>query len=170
LLLVAVLAAGCASTTVRTDYDRGANFARFSTYEIQPGPLAIEDAVSKTPDEVVRNRLHGALVDELAAKGIAPAGDRQPDMIVTYAVTARKRRELVEIMSETDPNWNYGGDSIMPRDVKQAIVVIDVIDASTGKLVWRSFAEAENKDVASEKFLQKAVDKALDKFPAGRAS
>ena len=45
-------------------------------------------------------------------------------------------------------------------------LVIDFIDANTNKLVWRAVARAENKDFRKQENIEKAVDKALEKYPA----
>lgn len=162
-LVVAQLGA-CAATSVRTDYDPEANFERYRTYTIRSGPLVSERDVEVMPENVVRNRIHDELAEGLAGKGITPARLDPPDIIVTYAVTAEREPELVETVSE-DPNWSYGGHNVFPRDVDRGTLVIDVIDNRAGKLVWRSIARAEDEDVRSAKFIERAVDKAMEKFP-----
>lgn len=165
----AVPALACATTAVRTDYDRQADFGHYETYAIRSGSLVEEDDVAAVPDTIVRDRIHGALEREFEAMGFEPSGQRRPDIIVTYAVTAQREPELVQTVGD-DPNWNYGGHNVFPRDVDRGTLVIDVIDANDGKLVWRSIAKAEDEDVRSDDFIRRAVDKAMSKFPPGVSS
>ena len=160
--------AGCATTSVTTDYDGRADFGRYRTYAIQPGRVQLED-IEASPDSLVRDRIHGALKRELGAKGLEPARAQQADLIVTYAASSQTRPELVETVGG-GPDWMYGGYNIFVQHVDHGTLVIDVIDARSGKLVWRSISTAENKDFRSNKFISKAVDKALKKFPPSEAS
>ena len=164
LPLAGLLAAACAATSVRTDYDRRTDFERYQTYAIEDGPLVREADVAAISDHRVRGRIQGALVHRLAAKGIAPASHERPDIIVTYAVTARRDQQLIETIGD-DPNWGYGGSNLFPQDVERGTLVIDVIDARDGRLVWRSIATAEDEDVRSAGFIDRAVDKAMKRFP-----
>jgi hypothetical protein len=168
-LAAALLLGACATTSVRTDYDQRTDFARYQTYAIQSGPLVREDDVSVVPDARVRDRIHGAIERELAAKGVEPARHERPDILVTYAVTAMRQPELVETVSE-DPSRNYASHGIFPREVDRGTLVIDVIETDAGRLVWRSIAKAENEDVQSAQFIWRAVDKAMEQFPPETAS
>jgi len=163
------LAGACAATSVRTDYDRQTDFERYDTYAIRSGPLVKENDVADISDRVVRDRIRGALEDGLAGRGITPARQQSPDVIVTYSVTAMRDTELVETIGD-DPNWSYGGHGVFPRVVDRGTLVIDVIDARDGQLVWRSIATAMDEDVRSAKFVERAVDKAMERFPPDTGS
>lgn len=167
-VLAFTLASGCATTSVKTDYDRKTDFSRYRSYAIKPGQLA-DDNAGGAPDTLVRERIHGALQQELGQLGFAQKPQGESDIIVTYGAGTEIRRELVENLGG-GPNWNYGGNDIWARDVEEGTLVIDVIDADSQRLVWRAVTKGENKDFRSSKFIRKAVDKALAKFPAPAAS
>jgi hypothetical protein len=168
--LAAALCAGCATTSVKTDYDRKADFNRYRTYAIKPGRLA-EDNLTGTPDTMVHSRIQDQLKQQLSAIGLQPAANpANPDVIVTYGAGVETRRELVENLGGGGPNWNYGGNDIFARDVQQGTLVIDVIDARSQRMVWRAVTKGQNKNFRSEKFIRKAVDMALAKYPAPEAS
>jgi hypothetical protein len=152
---------------VKTDYDRHANLERYRTYAIQPGPVALSD--STTPDTIVQDRIGAALRRELHGKGMAPAATAaKPDMIVTYAASSKPHREWIETAS-TDPHWSCCGYQFFSREVERGALVIDVLDGASRKLVWRAIAKAEDKEFASEPFIDQAVAKALRKFPEPRS-
>ena len=54
-------------------------------------------------------------------------------------------------------------------DGREGLLIIDVINANTKKLVWRSIARAEHKDFRKPENIEKAVDKALQKNSRRRA-
>ena len=165
--LIAV-AAACGTTSVTTDRDQRADFGRYRTYAIQPGRVQME-GVEASPDTLVRDRIQDALKLELWSKGFEPARPGQADIVVTYAASSETRPELVETIASS-PDWMYGGYNIFVQDVDRGTLVIDVIDARSSRLVWRSIARAEDENFRSEKFLGEAVDKALQKLPLAGAS
>lgn len=165
LAAIAIAAlAGCATTSVKTDYDHRADFTRYRTYAIRPGRLAIE-RMANPGDSLVRDRIHDALRQGLARRGLAQEPLGSADLIVTYGAGAETKRELVETLGG-GIDGNYGADNIWSRDVQQGTLVIDVLESGSDRLVWRSIAKAENKDFRSEDFIERAVDKALKQFPA----
>jgi Domain of unknown function (DUF4136) len=165
---LALVSAGCATTSVKTDYDPSADFARLRTYSIRPGRLAI-DRLASPSDTLVRDRIHDALRQGLAARGLVQAKSGSADMIVTYGAGTEPRVRLVEMVGG-GPNPNYAGDDFWQREVERGTLVIDVLDRSGEQLLWRSVAKGENQNFRSSKFIEKAVDKALAKFPAGGKS
>src|SRR6188508_1316804 len=145
VLIAACLAPACATTSVKTDYDRGVDLQRYRTFAIQPGPIALAD--TSTPDSTVQDRIRDALRRELERKGIVQTAVRKPDMIVTYAASSKEKREWIETAS-TDPHWSCCGYQFFPEDVEHGTLIIDVIDGSSGELVWRAIAKAEDEEFA----------------------
>ncbi len=156
--------AGCATTSVKTDYDHRADFTRYRTYAIRPGRLAIE-RMANPNDSLVRDRIHDALRQGLARRGLAAEPLGTADLIVTYGAGAETKRELVETLGG-GIEGNYGADNVWSRDVQQGTLVIDVLESGSDRLLWRSIAKGENQDFRSPEFIDRAVDKALSQFPA----
>ena len=164
--------AGCAGTHVATDYDHKANFGRYQTYALQRGKVVDEDA-PHMPDTLVEDRIVAAIKSELNSKGLRPAPAGQADLIATYNASAKTK---VQLESAWDggywgvglDGWAWDGpgyDNVWLEQYREGTLVIDLIDSSTKKLVWRAVAKADDENFRTTKFIDKAVDKAMDKYP-----
>lgn len=151
---------GCGATQVRTEHDPGASFARYHTFALRQGKVINDGWVDKR-DTLVRDRIDSALQGELADKGLEQT-TLNPDLIVAY--TARTR--TVEQLS---PSYDFYSLGAMPAPFlttfRQRTLVIDFIDPSTNKVVWRSVAQTEGGNTRTPENIEKAVDTALKKLP-----
>jgi hypothetical protein len=120
-----------------------------------------------------------ALGNEIAAqlerRGYT-ADDATPDVLIEYGTAVR------EELDPTDWSYNYiwrakdwrgwgpGVNDATPAEYTDGAVVIDVVDAHTGQLLWRGHeaADASADEHVTVKHLDKAADTILDQFP-GRA-
>jgi hypothetical protein len=166
LLVLAIMAGGCGpSLRVRTDFDRGVNFAKYRTYRLTEGKL-VGSAVAMQ-NTLVKDRIDAALRSELASEGLAQAG-QDPDLLVRYAAGARTVRELESVGYPVGP---YGGPygpmygDVWVEEVPQGMLVIDLVDARTDRLVWRAYCRAEGAGMGSADFIRRAVSRAFDKYP-----
>jgi hypothetical protein len=175
--LAALTLAACGGANVATDYDHRTNFNRYRTYALQRGRVVDEDA-PHTPDTLVEDRIATAIKQELATKGLVPAPAGQADLIATYNASAKTK---VQLESAWDggywgvglDGWAWDGpgyDNIWLDEYREGTLVIDLIDAQTKKLVWRAVAKADDKNFRTAKFIDKAVDNAMDKYPPSEAS
>jgi hypothetical protein len=165
LLSAALLVAagpGCATTRVATDHDPNANFAGFRTFAVKTGQV-VNNGVVDPRDTLVRDRIDSAITNQFANKGMQPSIER-PDLIVTYTAGARTRAELdLDPLDSSSPNYH---DLDWSDTFRSGTIVIDVIDANTRKLVWRSVASADNQNFRSADFINKAVAEALENYPS----
>jgi hypothetical protein len=110
---------------------------------------------------------------ELERRGYA-ANEPAPDVLVEYGTAVR------EDLDPSDWTYNYlwrtsdwrgwgpGRNDATPEEYAHGAVVIDVVDARTGQLLWRGHAAADPSidEGASLKRLDRAVAAILDRFPA----
>lgn len=152
--------AGCAATQVKTDHDPSANFADYRTFQVKGGQV-INNGRTDPRDTLVRDRVVAAITQELESKGLKPT-DQNPDMVIWYTAGA-------QTVEDIDPDWYgygpYWGAGYGYDWENQGTLVIDLIDARTNKLVWRSMAAAEEDNFRSAEHITKAVDKSLERFP-----
>lgn len=151
---------GCGATQVRTEHDPHASFARYHTFALRQGRV-INDGWLDKRDTLVRDRIDTALRGELSEKGLEPT-TLNPDLIVAY--TARTRT-----IEKVTPNPDAYALGPMPAPwltaIRQRTLVIDFIDPSTNKVIWRSVAQTEGGNTRNPENIEMAVDKALKKFP-----
>lgn len=161
LPLVVVLAA-CSSLETSYDFDTHTDFASFHVY------AWTERAASDAGSDLVYDRIVRAVDENLAAKGYV-RGDK-PDFHVA-ARTGNQTR-----VSVTDWGYSYGAyASWYPRrdvsvqEYEVGTLILDVVDASTMKLVWRGTAEdtlpTQPSPEEITKLVDHAVQKVLEAFP-----
>lgn len=158
-----LVAIACGPTLqVRTDHDQAANFSDYKTYRLEEGKVLNQDAA--TPNTLVQDRIDTALKAQLANEGLAQQA-QQSDLIVRYAAGAKTVQELQSVGYPMGP---YGGiypADVWTQEVPEGMLVIDLVDAHTDKLVWRAYIRSEGEGFGKTEFIQKAVKKAFEQYP-----
>ncbi len=160
-----LLALGVASAQqVKTDFDHQANFSQYKTYSWQE---------VKAADSLWNTRIKSAVDAQLAAKGWTPV-DGGGDVAVVAIATTQTERTLQTFYDGMGGGWRWRGfgggmgeATTTEQDYKEGTLVVDLYDAKTKQLIWRSSAEdtLSNKAEKNEKNLDKSVAKMFKKFP-----
>jgi len=192
--LTAIAVAGCASMSVRSDYDPDTSLAGFQTYEwVEPGPSGAgaeargADSGIGFDSPLMAERIRSSVRTTLAGRGFDRVASATPDFRISYRMVAR---EEVQQLSTGGP-YGYGGfghgghghrgfghgghgfgggyGSTFTRDVVRCILVLDIWDPRSGRLLWRGWARwMMSGDPSPEKVterLERAVGRILDEFP-----
>ena len=149
--------------SVTYDYDRAANFSKYKTYAWTRG--------TELTDELNHARVVRAIDGALVAKGLArvePSGN--PDVLVAYHASFDRNLEIIGSAHGWGP---FGlGDRSGSARVQPVLVgtlVVDISDARTSALVWRSVASSDirpnDKPEAREKKITKATEKMFKNYP-----
>jgi Domain of unknown function (DUF4136) len=167
-LFVAGFCASCATTSVSTDHDPMARFGQFKTFAVIKGKV-VNDGVVDRGNTLVTDRVQASVTENLQGKGLQAMdkAEGQPDLFVTYTVGSRTIRELDGVWAGY--GWyvpSYDDNDVWIDEHTEGTLVIDLYDANTKKLVWRSVAKNENKEFIKAQDIDKAVSEALKKFPA----
>ena len=142
LLLVASVAA-CASPKVGYDYDRGANFSGYRTYDWTAGNR--EPTGDKRVDNsLVDARIRSIVENQLRSKGYRPSSTRQPDFYVSYHAG-------VKDLAKGASTQRYIGDRATGKyttinaiePYKEGALLVDIVDGTSNQLVWQGTAVAE---------------------------
>jgi hypothetical protein len=171
---LAMLLSGCSSVTVTTDYDRSVPFGTYHTYALEPPPNV--PPLSPSADSALRNTLH----ETLAAKGIREvAAAEKPDLAV---VAHASKQQAYSVQQYTQ--WGYRGGAwpygagyygvwagapatyTTIDSYTEGTLVLDFVDASTQKLVFRGIGKGTlgSAESNAEK-IEKAVTKIVAKLP-----
>jgi hypothetical protein len=180
--LVAALFAGCA-TNIQTGYRTtpDANFARRVTFRFLPDKSQeASEAVSNT--SYWRNEIGQDILVAMNGKGYRFFPNRKTDLLIAYHIV------LVENEAVTTLD-NYSGynltadqaaqadlaqfqDPKRPGEASKGILIIDFIDPTKKKLLWRGWAKADfdrtQPGTSLKKLTKSAVDRILAKFPRRR--
>jgi hypothetical protein len=159
---------------INIEYDHDADFSRVKTYEWRTHPIFEKNSDLKETYSVSIQLVLGAGNEQLAKKGLRPA-DSSPDVFVTFFVVARPNQREVTTFVDPGPSWwvtPYGWyappvwTSTQIENYLDGMLVMDIVDAKTSKLLWRAYCGDEVKDWNNRhKIVEKVVRKALDRYP-----
>jgi uncharacterized protein DUF4136 len=160
--LTLALATGSFAQQVKTDYDHNVNFGQYKTYSWEK---------VQTKDPLMVDRIKGAVNSALAAKGwteVASGGD-----VEVFAIETTRNQQTLDTFYNGfggGRRWGFGGFGDATTTVetyKVGTLVVDLFDAKTEKLIWRSSSSDTLSDKADKntKNLNKGVNKMFQHFP-----
>lgn len=148
---------GCATVSVSSDYDPGTDFSKYKTFSLLP----IEGL-----DSITAGRIQSSVVGGLKARGLQQA-EGNTDLKVIVQARMSKEKHI------TSTGYGYGGygyrgwgggmstSTATVQDVAVGTLIVDLVDDSAKKLVWRGIAsDTLNPDSKGEQ-KQRALDEAM---------
>jgi hypothetical protein len=120
------------------------------------------------PDTILDQKIKTAVDQDLLKKGYA-VNEQNPDVRIAYSLRTRDRLNVTPSTYGPyyGPGWGGDGGYDSTYLQKEGSLVLDFIDAKTGKLLWRGVAVTDIKDTGvTQKEVQKFIDKIMEKFPA----
>ena len=144
--------------SVTYDYDRAASFSNYKTYAWARG--------TELTDELNHARVVRAIDAALAGKGLAkvePSAD--PDVLVAYHASFDKTLEITGTAHGWGPlglGDRWGSARVQP--VLVGTLVVDISDARTSALVWRSLASSEIRPNDKPETREKKITQATEKM------
>lgn len=158
MLMVLGLATMSFSQTVKTDYDRKANFDQYKTYSWH---------LVAVKDPLWIDRIKKAVNIELAKKGwseVATGGDAS-----IGAVGTTREQSSVESFYNNMEGWSWEGfgHEYVVQQQSEGTLVINIFDNGTKKLVWigSSVNTVSDKSKKNIKNLDKGVQEMFEHFP-----
>jgi hypothetical protein len=160
---------GCATIRVQTDYDPAADFSHLHTYAWQPRDQRA-DADPRTNNDLLDGRVRAAVDRGLQARGYEIATDHTPDFRVAYIVMIDTKTDIRSIpVSYGWGAWGIVGTETYVDRYDEGTLLLDVIDTSTNKLIWRGSAAARvmsyDSPEENTQRVNEAVGKILERFP-----
>ena len=142
-----------ASSLQAVEYDHDVDFSRYTTWSWQSG-------VPVPPELVPDKRIREALARGLASRGLSEV-DSDSTLLVRYYATRSTRIDLLPLDSGS------GAPPTGIRYVETGSLVIDLLDAASGKVVWRGHAVGALRYGPIEVMTQidAAVAELLARFP-----
>jgi hypothetical protein len=142
-----------AAATLSVDYDRQVDFSQYLTWSWHGG-------VTPAADLVADKQIRQAIERVLAARGVSRV-DRDGALLVRYHASKTTEIDLAPVhnaAASTPTGIGY---------VEKGSVVVDMVDAASGDVVWRGYATgAMNygpREIAAQ--VKAAVEKLLEEFP-----
>ena len=161
VLLVLLVTGVAIAQQVSVDYDHTADFSKYKTYAWAEG--------RPVQDPFNHQRTVEAIDAQLAAKGWTRLERNQnPDALVLYRAAATEQKQA-RVWGAGGPGWRFGGGNaqVDVNAIQIGQLVVDILDATTQKLLWRGRASdtASDKPEKNEKKINKAAEKLFKKFP-----
>ena len=143
------------SSIQAVEYDHAVDFSRYKTWTWQAG-------VPVAPEPVPDKRIREALARGLALRGLSNVAS-DATLLVSYHAARRTRIDLLPLDSGS------GGPPTGIRYVETGSLAIDLLDAASGKVVWRGHATGVLRYGPEEVGAQidAAVAELLARFPPG---
>ncbi len=150
---------------VKTDYDHNVNFGQYKTYSWEK---------VQTKDPLLVDRIKAAVNGALAAKGwteVPSGGD-----VEVFAIETTQNQQTLDTFYNGfggGRRWGFGGGfgdaTTTVETYKVGTLVVDLFDAKTEKVIWRSSSSDTLSDKADKntKNLDKGVEKMFKNFPPG---
>ena len=162
-MAMTAFAAGCAAMTVSSHIERGINFAEYVTYDWgPPDNLPVGDPRLDN-NTFFTDYLQGAIEKKLAAKGYERAVTGEPDLLIHYHASVNQKLDVYRV----DSSYGYCYGDCQPQvvDYEEGTLVIDLVDKSTNKVVWRGWAQdSMNGIIDNQQRLEKQVDEGVTKM------
>lgn len=161
LLLAATLsiAAPAFGAEIHSDYDRGAALTQLKSFRFAEMPRPASDPLAQ--NELVDRRLRNAIQQNLESLGINQT-TTGAHFTIDYRVLIQKRLHVTTINNGPSP-WRRG--QAWTDVVNEGTLVVDFLDARTGKLVWRGSATTTlGHPEESEARINRAIKKLIERF------
>lgn len=174
--VLAIVSAGCGpSIEVRTLAAPDVRFEALHSFQLLPQPNRRDgQRGGGSNDPMVNNSITNLALRETIVQALQERGylldNRRPDFAVAFYASAEEKLDVTE--------WDYGypfyprwrhplpsADRITVYN--EGSVVIDVVDARSGQLLWRGHGTAEVSDVPAEmtQRLRQVAVAVIGKFP-----
>jgi hypothetical protein len=149
--------------SVSYDYDRAAKFSTYKTYAWTHG--------TELTDELNHARIVRAIDAALVPKGLVQVErTANPDVLVAYHASFEKNLEITGSAQGLGPfglGDRFGSARVQP--VLIGTLVVDISDARTSAIVWRSLASSDirptDKPESRDKKIAKATEKMFKNYP-----
>ena len=154
--LAVVALSGCAAT-VRSYVDRTAHFAVYRTYAWAPPDRFTTGDPRLDNNTFFRDRLQAAADAQFASRGFEQREIESADLLLHYHVNITQRIDV----NAVDQKYGYC-DECRAEVYDAGTLTLDLIDAQTGRLVWRGWAERSIEGVLDkQEWMEQQIDEAV---------
>lgn len=160
---------GCASVSVKTDYDRSVDFRKFKAYTWDSDQQIPGDVLARDP--LLRKRIKTAVDQQLQLRGFELRPSGKVDFIVMIHAGVQERMRVNNWGNQGwyDPWWGPHGGWADVSYYTLGTLVIDVMDAKTRELAWRGMGEGMAREYNDaqriEEEVRNTVAEILKHFP-----
>jgi len=143
-------------------YDAQADFTKYKTYGWGTGGW-------EAPNLTTEKRIHLAVEQQLAAKGLTKT-DTEPDLlVVTFAASSTEERVDAPSFAGLPNTWTGWSVATTSRGSFNGSLAVDLVDRQTNQMVWNGRAYANlglnpNPEKTGKKVM-KIVEEMFESYP-----
>jgi hypothetical protein len=185
VLLTSALLAGCSTVYVDSEYDKQTDFARLKSFRwTETAPVSVGDP--RVDDTVLQARVRTAVNRELEAKGLRRVDSGDADVLMNYHVTLEEKMTGANLNDKygytpgggwtqgARQGWSWGigaydAPSVPATYYEEGSVIIDMVDPSTKRLLWRGSArtvvDLKSDDQTRRERLNEAIARLFEQYP-----
>ncbi len=152
---------------VHYNYDRGANFAAYRTYQWV-------DLPGRVPDQLIDRDIKRSIDEQLGQKGLTKV-EKDADLYVGYqaVIDLEKGINLSAWGTRGDPGgwggWDNGTVTGQTSTIPVGVLLVDLFDPARKQLIWRGDAskaiDLKKDPDKNYRNLQKAMAKLFKNYP-----
>jgi hypothetical protein len=170
MAVLGLTVSACATMNVSSHVERGLDFTQYHTWQWAPAD-ALPASDTRLDNPFFQDHFQGAVERQLAKRGFVQTrsdGD-MPDLLVHYHANVTPRINTTGADETTGAC--YDGDcSVRVVENELGTMMLDVVDAHTGRLVWRGWAQHSvegllNNPQRFQARINEAVQKMFARFP-----
>jgi len=173
LMVGSLIATGCAGVRVSQDYDPETDFSALQRYAWQTDSQE-QNGSPLADNPLLQQRIHEAVEQTLAARGFRQVSRSEADFLVRHRYQVRQKVGSENVRTGigigTGGSGTFGGIGISTgggvREYSEGTLVIDVVDADTGELLWRGMGSREVFTHADPRKTTRAVNETVAKILA----
>ncbi len=161
-----VSAVGCATMSVKTDYDRNQQLPSIRTFAWMEHPAKpVRSPIVQ--NSLMDKRIKRAVERELGALGY-DVDVGSPALLMVYHIGLEDKIDVSSYGYGYGRYYGrYGGGGPYIRSYKEGTLILDFVDPETKHLIWRGWAVGAFDDPENAAmYVNKAVRKILMKFPS----
>ena len=145
VITVALAVAGCASIHAGSYVERSIDFAQYRTFEWGPADALPTGDPRLDQNPFFQDHVQGAIERGLAHKGFGRSSVGTPDLLIHYHASVTQRMDLSRL---DHGGFCYTVDcQVRFVEFDAGTLVFDILDARTGRLVWRGWAQHRVADM-----------------------
>lgn len=162
LMICALTLAGCAVRSVNSYLERGIDLSVYKRYSWGPADRTRTGDPRLDTNQIFQDRVQAAVEKQLATRGFEKATSESPDLLVHYHASIEQRIDLRDAEPSTPcPDCK-------PFVYDAGTLVVDLAEARTNRLIWRSWSEENVEGVIdNQRWLEERIDEAVTEIFKG---
>jgi len=148
----------CSTVQVSTDHDPTANFSQYKTFSFMP---------MTEFNSITAGRIQVAITQALQGRGLQPAtgtGDLQIAVLARFSREKQINATGFGGYGARGVRWGGGMGTATVQDIAVGTLIVDLVDASANKLVWRGTASDTMEPTSTGQEKQEALNNAMNKL------